>query len=84
VKLGLLLHDDCVPEYGADFSLGEEVGRGWRKLYSEGFHGLYSSRNTGSIIKRGRMRQAGSVALMEKKRNAYRLSTRNIRLLFNW
>jgi len=51
VKLGLLLHEDCVPEYGADFSLREEVGGGWRKLYSEGLHGLYSSRNTGSIIK---------------------------------
>jgi hypothetical protein len=49
------------------------VTGGWRKLYNEGLHNLYSSRSIIRIIKSRRMRWAGHVARMGEKRNVYRL-----------
>jgi hypothetical protein len=51
----------------------DKVTRGWRKLYKEELHNLYSSPIIFSIMKSRRMRLAGHVARMGKKRNAYRL-----------
>jgi hypothetical protein len=47
---------------------------GWRKLYNEELHNLYSSSSIIRIIKSRRMRWAGHVARMGEKRNVYRLS----------
>jgi hypothetical protein len=49
------------------------VTGGWRKLHNEELHNLYSSPSTIRIIKSRRMRWAGHVARMGKKRNVYRL-----------
>jgi hypothetical protein len=49
----------------------EETG-GWRKLHNEELHNLYASPSIIIIIK-SRIRWAGHVARMEKKRNAYRI-----------
>jgi hypothetical protein len=49
----------------------DEVTGDWRKLHYEELHNLYSSPNI--MIKSRRMRWAGHVARMGKKRNAYRL-----------
>jgi hypothetical protein len=46
---------------------------GWRKLYNEELHNLYSSPSIIRIIKSRRMRWAGHVAWMGEKRNVYRL-----------
>jgi hypothetical protein len=46
---------------------------GWRKMYNEELHNLYSSPNIIRIIKARRMRWAGHVARMGEKRNMYRL-----------
>jgi hypothetical protein len=46
---------------------------GWRKLYNEELHNLYSSPIIIRIIKSRRMRWAGHVARMGKKRNVYGL-----------
>jgi hypothetical protein len=43
----------------------------WRKLHNEELHNLYSSPNINEMIKSGRIRQAGHVALMGEPRNAY-------------
>jgi hypothetical protein len=51
----------------------DRVMGGWRKLYSEELHNLYSSPSTIRIIKSRRMRWAGHVARMGEKRNVYRL-----------
>jgi hypothetical protein len=45
----------------------------WRKLHNEELHDLYSSPRILRIIKSRRMRWAGYVARVGKKRNAYRL-----------
>jgi hypothetical protein len=45
------------------------VTGGWRKLHNEELHNLYSSPNIIRIIKSRRMRWAGNVARMGKKRN---------------
>jgi hypothetical protein len=50
---------------------------GWRKLYNEELHNLYSSPSIIRIIKLKRMRWAGHVARMEEKRNVYRLLVGN-------
>jgi hypothetical protein len=50
-----------------------EVTGGWRKLYNEEFHNLYSSPSIIRIIKSRRMRWVGHVAQMGEKRNVYRL-----------
>jgi hypothetical protein len=48
-----------------------EVSGGWRKLYNEEFHDLYSSRSIVRIIKSRRMRWAGQIAGMVEKMNVY-------------
>jgi hypothetical protein len=50
----------------------DEVPEGWIKLHNEGLHNLNSSPNIIRMI-RLRMRWAGHVARMGKKRNAYRI-----------
>jgi hypothetical protein len=49
------------------------VTGGWRKLYNQELHYLYSSPSIIRIIKSRRMRWAGHVARMGEKRNVYRL-----------
>jgi hypothetical protein len=49
------------------------VTGGWRKLHDEELHNLYSSPSIIRIIKSRRMRWAGHVARMGKRRNVYRL-----------
>jgi hypothetical protein len=49
------------------------VTGGWRKLYNEELHNLYSSPSIIRIKKSRRMRWAGHVARMGEKRNVYRL-----------
>jgi hypothetical protein len=51
----------------------DEVTGGWRKLYNEALHNLYSSPSIIRIIKSRRMRWAGHVARMGEKRYVYRL-----------
>jgi hypothetical protein len=51
----------------------DEVTGGWRKLHTEELHNLYSSPSIIRMIKSRRMRWAGHVARMGKKRNAYRI-----------
>jgi hypothetical protein len=51
----------------------DEVTGEWRKLHNEELHDLYSSPSIIRIMKAMRMRWAGHVALMEEKRNVYRL-----------
>jgi hypothetical protein len=48
----------------------EETG-GWRKLYDEELHNLYSSPSIIIIIKPKRMRRTRHVARMKYKNNAY-------------
>jgi hypothetical protein len=50
----------------------DEVTGGWRKLRNEELHNVYSSPSIIRMIKSRRMRWAGHVARMEK-RKAYRL-----------
>jgi hypothetical protein len=50
----------------------DEVIGGWRKLHNEELHNLYCSPSIIRIIKSRRMRWAGHIARMWKKRNAYR------------
>jgi hypothetical protein len=49
------------------------VTEGWRNLYNEELHNLYSSPSIIRIIKSRRMRWAGHVARMGEKRNLYKL-----------
>ena len=42
-------------------------------MHNEDLHDLYSSPNTVRVIKPKRMRQAGHVARMAKRRGAYRV-----------
>jgi hypothetical protein len=51
----------------------DEVTGGWRKLHNEELHNLYSLPSIIRVIKSRRMRWAGHVARMGKKRNAYRI-----------
>jgi hypothetical protein len=51
----------------------DEVTREWRKLHNEELHDLYSSLSIIRLVKSRRMRWAGHIARMGKKRNAYRL-----------
>jgi hypothetical protein len=51
----------------------DRVMGGWRKLYNEELHNLYSSSSIIRIIKSRRMRWAGHVARMGGMRNEYRL-----------
>jgi hypothetical protein len=51
----------------------DELTGDWRKLQYEELYNLYSSLNIIRIIKSRRMRWAGHVVRMGKKRNAYRI-----------
>jgi hypothetical protein len=51
----------------------DEVIGGWRKLPNEELHNSYGSPSIIRIIKSRRMRWAGHVACMGKKRNSYRI-----------
>jgi hypothetical protein len=42
----------------------EDVTGGWRRLYNEKLHNLFSSQNIIRVIKSRRMRWAGHVTLM--------------------
>jgi hypothetical protein len=55
----------------------DEVVRGWRKLHNEELHNLDSLPSTTRMIKSRRMRGAGHVACMWRKRNAYRILVGN-------
>ena len=48
------------------------VTRKWRKLHNEELNDLYSSPNIVRVIKSRRMRWAGHVARMRKRRDVYR------------
>jgi hypothetical protein len=52
---------------------GDGVKGGWRKLYNEELHNLYSSPSIIRIISSRRMRWAGHVARMSEKRNVFML-----------
>jgi hypothetical protein len=54
----------------------DEVTGDWRKLHNKELHDLYSSPSIIRIMKSRRMRLAGHLARMGKKRNAYRLLVR--------
>jgi hypothetical protein len=56
---------------------GNEVIGGWRKLHNEKLHNLYSSSNIIRVIKSRRVRWAGHIESMGKKRNAYRILMEN-------
>jgi hypothetical protein len=49
-----------------------EVTKEWRKLHEEELNNLYSSPNIIGVIKSGRLRWAGHVARMGKRRSACR------------
>jgi hypothetical protein len=51
----------------------DEVIGGWRKLHNEELNNLYCSPSMIRIIKSRRMRWAGHVERMGKKRNVYRI-----------
>jgi hypothetical protein len=53
--------------------MGDEVKGGWRELHNEELRVLCSSPSIIRTIKSRRMRWARHVALMEKKRKAYKL-----------
>jgi hypothetical protein len=51
----------------------DEVTGGWRKLYNEELHGLYSSPSIVRVIRARRMRWAGHVARMGEVKGAYNI-----------
>jgi hypothetical protein len=51
----------------------DEMTGDWRKLHNEELHEVYSSQNIIRMMESRRMRGAGHVARMGKKRNAYRI-----------
>jgi hypothetical protein len=51
----------------------DEVTGGWRKLYNEDLHGLYSSLSIIRVIKSRMMRWAGHVVHMGEVRGAYNI-----------
>jgi hypothetical protein len=55
----------------------DEVTGGWRELHNKELHNLYSSPSIIRMIKSRRMREAGHVARMGTKRNAYRILVGN-------
>jgi hypothetical protein len=55
------------------------VSREWRKLHNEELNDLYSSSNIDRVIKPGRMRWAGNVASMGKRRGVYRVLVGNLK-----
>jgi hypothetical protein len=55
---------------------GDEVTGEWRKLHNEELYALYFSPNVIPVIKSRRLRWAGHVAHMGKRRVAYRVLVR--------
>jgi hypothetical protein len=51
----------------------DEVTEDWRKLHNEELNDMYSSSNIVQVIKLRRMRSAGHVACMRKRRGVYRV-----------
>ena len=51
----------------------EEVTGEWRRLHNEELNDLYSAPNIVQVIKSRRMRWAGHIAHMGKRRSAYRV-----------
>jgi hypothetical protein len=51
----------------------DEVTGGWRELYNEELHNLYSSQSIITVIKTKRMRWEGHVLRIREKRNAHRV-----------
>jgi len=51
----------------------DEVTREWRKLHNEELNDLYCSPNIVRVIKSRRMRWAGHIARMGKRRGVYRV-----------
>jgi hypothetical protein len=49
----------------------DELIGGWRKLYNDELHNLYTSTSIIRMIKSRRIRWAGHVASMKAKRSAY-------------
>jgi hypothetical protein len=54
----------------------DEMTGGWRKLYNEGLHGLYSSPSIIRVIKARSMGWAGHVARTGEVRGAYNILVR--------
>jgi hypothetical protein len=52
----------------------DEITEEWRKLHNEELNGLHCPSNTTQVIKSRRMRWAGQVARMGKRRGVYRVS----------
>jgi hypothetical protein len=55
------------------FGPKREVDGSWRKLRNDDLYNLYSSPNIVRVIKARRMRWAGHMARMEKRRGVYRV-----------
>jgi len=55
---------------------GDEATKEWRKLYNEELNDLYSAPNIVWMIKSRRMRWAGHVARIGKRRGVYRVLVR--------
>jgi len=51
----------------------DEVTEDWRKLHSEELNDMYSSSNIVQVIKLRRMRSAGHIARMTKRRGVLRV-----------
>jgi len=51
----------------------DDVTQWWRKLHNDELNYLYSSSNIVRVIKSRRMRLAGHIARMGKKRGVYRV-----------
>jgi hypothetical protein len=51
----------------------KEVAGGWEKLHNKELHNVYSSSYVTRVIKSRRMRCAGHVACMGKKKNLYKI-----------
>jgi hypothetical protein len=58
---------------------GDEETREWRKLHNDELNDLYSSPNIFRVIKSKRMRWAGHVARLGKRRGVYRVLMGNLR-----
>jgi hypothetical protein len=51
----------------------DNVSREWRKLHNEELNDMYSSLNSFRVIKSRRMRWAGHVVRMGKRRGVYKI-----------
>jgi hypothetical protein len=62
----------------------DEVTGGWRKLHNEEFHNLYSSPSIIRMIKSGRMRWAGHVALIWRRGIRIMVGDPGGRIIIKW